>query len=358
MCWVVILYFNSKQSPRSRVMNGYFRNWLSLLTIIRKQVIILFLAVPLFAFGQSAKPNVAILVYDGVQVIDHAIPFEVFGQFSLNNVYLVSQDSLPVTTYMGMKVVPNYSFTNAPTPDVLVLPGGDAGEAQNNEEVKRWINLMVEESDHILTVCTGIFFLTDNDILSGKQVTTWYDRQEELQRITPDAEVVTDRVVVESGKLVSSAGLGIDGSLRVLARLHGEAWAEVVRLNMEHESIPQQHHIPRAKLADLKLPSGIYAAFPWREAELKSYKGDRHQWTMAWAFNSQKSLDSLIAGFKNSLYSERGWTFVSDTTTTDEWKSNWTIEDNSDSYWKGIIRLQKHSEKIDLNMSVKAQQVN
>lgn len=41
--------------------------------------------------AQPVRPNAAILVYDGVQVIDHAIPYEVFGQFALNNVYIVAE---------------------------------------------------------------------------------------------------------------------------------------------------------------------------------------------------------------------------------------------------------------------------
>lgn len=332
-------------------MNEYYWKWFSPITKIRKYASVLFLILPVLAFAQSEKPNVAILVYDGVQVIDHAVPFEVFGQFSLNNVYLVAADSDPITTYMGMQVVPNYSFADAPMPDVLVLPGGDAAEAQRNQDITTWIDRMAAEADHVLTVCTGIFFLTENDILSGKQITTWYERQEELQRIVPNAEVLGDRIVVESGKLVSSAGLGIDGSLRIFTRLHGEAWSEVVRLNMEHEPIPEDHHVPRAELADLKLPSAVYSAFPWREAEFLSYKGDRDQWTMEWRFNSGQSLDSLIEKFHSTLDSEKGWKFVSDEASGDEWKSHWTIgKGNSD--WKGIIQLHMQAGQVDLKMKV------
>lgn len=339
-------------------MNECYWKLFSPVTEIRNYVSVFLLILPVLSFAQSEKPNVAILVYDGVQVIDHAVPFEVFGQFSLNNVYLVAADSGPITTFMGMQIVPNFSFADAPTPDVLVLPGGDAGEAQRNQDITAWVDRIAAEAGHVLTVCTGIFFLTENDILSGKQITTWYDRQEELQRIVPDAEVVSDRVVVESGKLVSSAGLGIDGALRILTRLHGEAWSEVVRLNMEHESIPVEHHVPRAELADLKLPSAVYSAFPWREAELLSYEGDRDQWTMEWRFNSGEPLDSLIEQFRSTVVSEDGWKFVSDEASGDGWKSQWTIEDKGDSDWWGVIRLRTQAGQVDLKMNVAHQQAN
>lgn len=339
-------------------MNDHCWEWFNSVAVIQKHVLVLLLILPEVAFAQSEKPNVAILVYDGVQVVDHAVPFEVFGQFSLNNVYLVAADRDPITTYMGMQVVPNYSFADAPTPDVLVLPGGDAGEAQRNQDIATWVDRMAAEADHILTVCTGIFFLTENDILSGKQITTWYDRQEELQRIVPEAEVVSDRIVVESGKLVSSAGLGIDGALRILTRLHGEAWAEVVRLNMEHESIPDEHHVPRAELADLKLPGAVYSAFPWREAELLGYEGDRDQWTMEWRYKSAEPLDSLIERFHGTLDSGEGWKFVSNETSGKEWTSQWTIEDRDNSDWRAVIRLRTQAGQVDLKMKVANKQAN
>lgn len=97
------------------------------------------LLVSALAFAQDEKPQVAILVYEGVQIIDHALPFEVFGQFSLNDVYTVAKSHDPVSTYMGMQILPNYSFEDVPVPDVLVLPGGNAGDVTNDPEMKAWI---------------------------------------------------------------------------------------------------------------------------------------------------------------------------------------------------------------------------
>lgn len=326
-----------------------FANYASL---VRWLVAVVASHLPASVYAQADKPNVAILVYDGVQVIDHAIPFEVFGQFSLNNVYTVSADGSAITTYMGMQVLPNYSFADAPAPDVLVLPGGDAGEAQRNEEIALWVDRTVSGVDHILTVCTGIFFLVGSDVLDGKQITTWYDRQDELQRVAPRAEVVTDRIVVESGRLVSSAGLGVDGALRILARLHGEAWAEVVRLNMEHELIPPEIRVPRAELADVMLPGGIYAVFPWREAKLVRYEGDRNVWTMDWRFDSQESIDSLSAKFRDALDSEDGWELIGVESGKTAWSSVWSVAGRAESAWQAVIRLRDLGTQVDLEMNV------
>jgi putative intracellular protease/amidase len=318
-------------------------------------ITVLLMLWPTLINAQGDKPNVAILVYDGVQIIDHAVPFEVLGQYSLNNVYTVSADGGPITTYMGMRVLPNYSFADAPNPDVLVLPGGDAGEAQRNQGIVSWVKRTVSEVDHILTVCTGIFFLAGNEVLDGKQITTWYDRQAELQRISPRAEVVSDRTVVESGRLVSSAGLGVDGALRIVARLHGEAWAEVVRLNMEHQPIPLELHVPRAELADVMLPGGVYAVFPWREAELLRYEGNRDKWSMDWRFDSQEPMGSLSARFREALNLEEGWDLVSTESERSAWNSEWTIGGSGESVWQAVIRLRDLGNRFDLEMNVKRQ---
>lgn len=315
-------------------------------------VAIVLALLPASAYSQADKPNVAILIYDGVQIIDHAVPFEVFGQFSLNNVYLVSADGGPITTYMGMQVLPNYSFADAPAPDVLVLPGGDAGEAQRDREIASWVNRTASGVEHILTVCTGIFFLAGNEVLDGKQITTWYDRQDELQRIAPRSDVVRDRIVVESGRLVSSAGLGVDGALRMVARLHGNAWAEVVRLNMEHEPMAPDLHVPRAELADVLLPDAIYAAFPWREAELIRYEGNRDQWTMDWRFESQEQIDSLIARFREALNSEDGWELVGTDKLQTAWNSEWTLAGRSESVGRAVVRLRDLGAEVDLGINV------
>ena len=66
----------------------------------------------------------AILIYDGVQIIDFTGPYEVLGQGGFE-VFTVAETKATVTTSMGMKVVPEHTFSDAPKPDVLVIPGGN-----------------------------------------------------------------------------------------------------------------------------------------------------------------------------------------------------------------------------------------
>src|SRR5947209_145330 len=86
------------------------------------------------------KLNTAILIFEGVQIIDYTGPYEVLGSWGHRNVYTVAEKSVPITTAMGMRVIPNYTFDNQPRPDVIIVPGGGGVNQQiKNQKVIDWI---------------------------------------------------------------------------------------------------------------------------------------------------------------------------------------------------------------------------
>src|SRR5689334_16652280 len=101
--------------------------------------------------SSRSVPNVAILIWNGVQIIDYTGPYEVLGR--RNNAYTVAETAEPITTNMGMRVTPNYSFENQPKPDVLIIPGGgiwaDKGPL-NNPRIIKWIQDNAKNAQHVL----------------------------------------------------------------------------------------------------------------------------------------------------------------------------------------------------------------
>ena len=81
---------------------------------------------------------VAFLVSDGAVMIDFAGPWEVFQDVmipsrgaSMNEqmpfrLYTVAQTRRPIEASGGMKIIPDYTFDNAPAPKVLVIPAQSA----------------------------------------------------------------------------------------------------------------------------------------------------------------------------------------------------------------------------------------
>ncbi len=188
------------------------------------------------------RVRVAILIFNGVQIIDFAAPYEVMGQAGYE-VFTVAETTAAVTTAMGMQTTPRYGFTDHPRPDILLLPGGNVDSHLQNAALMSWVRSNAAAARYVLSVCNGAFFLSRAGLLDGLKATTFYGLIDELRAQTPDATIVADRRFVDNGRIVTAAGLssGIDGALHVVAKVSGAARAQMVALNMEYRLEAGRH---------------------------------------------------------------------------------------------------------------------
>ena len=79
----------------------------------------------------------------------------------------------------------------------------------------------------LLTVCVGALLAADAGLVGTRCVTTHHELLDELVRLAPAARVQANRVFVEDGPLLSSAGItaGIDLALHLITRECGPAIA-------------------------------------------------------------------------------------------------------------------------------------
>ena len=76
--------------------------------------------------GRNAPRNVAVFLFDGVELLDFAGPADVFSAAGSGyKVYTVAESTEPIVSQGFVKVVPEFSIDNCPKPDVLVVPGGN-----------------------------------------------------------------------------------------------------------------------------------------------------------------------------------------------------------------------------------------
>lgn len=82
----------------------------------------------------------------------------------------------------------------------------------------------------LLTVCVGALLAADAGLVGTRCVTTHHELLDELIRLAPAARVQANRVFVEDGPLLSSAGItaGIDLALHLITRECGPAIASAV----------------------------------------------------------------------------------------------------------------------------------
>lgn len=186
----------------------------------------------------DTRQTVAILLFEGVELMDFAGPAEVFSLANKGRAFAVvtvAESTKPLKAMGGFTLVPDHDFASAPAATVLVVPGGNlkaVGKAGRD-----WIKKASGTAGITMSVCFGAFLLADVGLLDGIEATTHRWGIKDLQTTAPKCRVVADKRFVDSGKIVTTAGVtaGIDGALHVVGRLFGkqaEKW--IAEEWMEH----------------------------------------------------------------------------------------------------------------------------
>jgi putative intracellular protease/amidase/YHS domain-containing protein len=183
---------------------------------------------------------VAFLISEGAQVIDFTGPWEVFQDVMVPGrtdhpfrLYTVSESASPIHTSGGMKIIPDYTFENAPSPKVIVIPA----QSRPSETTLEWIRKSTKSTDVTMSVCTGAFVLAKTGLLSGKAATTYHGAFVPFSNQFPDIQLKRGARFVEDGNLATAGGLssGIDLALRVVERYFGREVAQQTAYDMEYQ---------------------------------------------------------------------------------------------------------------------------
>jgi transcriptional regulator GlxA family with amidase domain len=132
----------------------------------------------------------------------------------------------------GLKVVPDFTFDDAPRIDLLVVPGGfGVRPLLDDERHLAWIAATSATAQRTASVCSGALLLAKIGLLDGRRATTHWGSLERLAalgsgiRVEPGARFVDDGVMTSAG-----VAAGIDLAFHVVATRHGrEVAAETAR---------------------------------------------------------------------------------------------------------------------------------
>ncbi len=176
---------------------------------------------------------VGIFLYDEVEVLDFAGPYEVFTTASRVfrrsdasspipfKVFTIGRNKPNVRTRPGLMVHADYTISNHPSIDLLLVPGGVVSAELAASTVSDWICSLSRRTTLIASVCTGAFLLAKAGLLDGKSATTHWEDIADMRAMFPSVTVVEGRRWIDEGEIVTSAGIsaGIDMSLRLVERL-------------------------------------------------------------------------------------------------------------------------------------------
>ncbi|HEV3410668.1 MAG TPA: DJ-1/PfpI family protein [Chthoniobacterales bacterium] len=184
----------------------------------------------------SGSIRVAVVISQGVNVIDFSGPWGVFESVTLPGrmpfqLFTVSDDTEIVDSGTGLQLKPNYSFANAPSPHVVVVPAQRGSDA-----MREWLRKVSETADVTMSVCTGAFHLARAGLLDGKVATTHHEFFDKLEQEHPKVQVKRGVRFVEGEKISTAGGLtsGTDLALRVVERYFGREVAQRAAEYMEY----------------------------------------------------------------------------------------------------------------------------
>ncbi len=182
--------------------------------------------------------NVGFLIMDGVYNTELTAPYDIFQHTKFRqgikpmNVFCVAQTLDVVTSFEGMRIIPDYSFTNGDYPkiDILVVPSAEhhLDSDLENEEMISWIKKTSEKCEFVTSHCDGAFVLAKAGILDNVASTTFPSDIDAYKKMYPELNVISDVLFVHDDKYITSAGgaKSFEAALYLCEHLYGKKIAE------------------------------------------------------------------------------------------------------------------------------------
>ena len=219
--------------------------------------------------------RLALLVYEGFQILDATGPaavFEMAGRVGARyGLALASIPGGPIRSSGGI-VVETEAWTGPASADTLIVPGaGDLRGPTSDEAFLSGIRDSAAGGRRVASVCSGAFLLAAAGVLDGRRAATHWMAVPDLKRKHPAVDVDGESIFVEDRGVRTSAGVtaGIDLALAMVGRDHGEdAARKVAQLLVVYHRRPgaQSQH---SALLDLVTPDNRFAPLlAWARSRL------------------------------------------------------------------------------------------
>lgn len=141
---------------------------------------------------------IGLVIYPGMTALDIVGPQQVFGGLPNIEIHRIWKNLEAITTDDGMRILPDTTFANCPTLDLICVGGGMGQPAVvNDSEV---IDFFRQQSNvkFITSVCGGSEFLAKAGLLEGYRAATHWAMRDKLAEL--GVEVGTERVVIDRNR--------------------------------------------------------------------------------------------------------------------------------------------------------------
>ncbi len=160
--------------------------------------------------------NVAFLIMNGTYNTEFTAPFDIFQhtQYRKNikamNTFTVANTLEPITTFEGLRILPDYDYTQDSLPkiDILVIPSAEhhLDSDLKDTTMLNFVKRVNETALFMTSHCDGAFVLAKAGVLDEVASTTFPSDVNAYKKMFPHLNVKENLLFVHDGKYITSAG--------------------------------------------------------------------------------------------------------------------------------------------------------
>jgi transcriptional regulator GlxA family with amidase domain len=159
----------------------------------------------------------------------------------------------PVPTTSGFALLPSHDLSRLAEADLIIVLGAAPPTPPPPAMLVRQLQDAVTRGATVASACTGAFVLAAAGLLDGRRATTHWLHAPLLANLYPQLTVEADRLYIEDGPVVTSAGSAavIDLCLHLLRREHG---AEITNRIARHMVVPPHRDGGQSQYIEMPVP--------------------------------------------------------------------------------------------------------
>ena len=186
----------------------------------------------------EGRYNVGFLIMDGVYNTELTAPYDIFQHtiFRENikamNTFLVADKNSYVTSFEGMRILPDFNYLKDEVPhiDILVVPSAEhhLDSDLENTAMINWVKEVSDNATYVTSHCDGAFVLAKAGLLGNAASTTFPSDIDAYKTMFPHLDVRKDVLFVHDGKFITSAGgaKSFEAALYLCEVLYGKEIAQ------------------------------------------------------------------------------------------------------------------------------------
>ncbi len=177
--------------------------------------------------------NAAFLIVDGVYNSELIAPMDVFHHTVFHaakgiRVFTVAASLNTVTTFEGLKIIPDFSFVSDSLPpiDILIVPSAKHSMDTDLQDVAmvKFVSDVEQQASYVMSLCDGAFVLAQAGLLNQHDCTTFPGDIAKFRVAYPQLTIHENVSFVHDRKIITSAGgaKSYESALYLVELLYGK----------------------------------------------------------------------------------------------------------------------------------------